>query len=105
PLQRTAPKRVDAPGQAGGDQQHPDRARRLQVEERRPKLPMRDRPRDEPRQDAGRNRKEEGRAQYRDRFLHGTSFPSSRNVNAALSGQRKALPNMPTPTAASSISV
>src|SRR5204862_2029644 len=39
-------------------------------------------PGNEPRHRAGRNRKEEGRAQYRDRFPHGTSFPSCRNENA-----------------------
>src|SRR5438552_5522218 len=43
---------------------------------------MRNPPGNEPRHRAGRNRKEEGRAQYRDRFPHGTSFPSCRNENA-----------------------
>jgi hypothetical protein len=74
PLQRKARKRVDEPGQTGGDQQHPDRARRLQVEERRPKLPMRDRPRDEPRQDAGRNRKK--RAEPNTAIVFRTAPPS-----------------------------
>src|SRR4051794_33662292 len=49
---------------------------------------MRDRPRDEPRKDAGRNRKEERRAQYSDRSPHGTAFLSCRNVNAANSDRR-----------------
>src|SRR3984893_15812127 len=41
---------------------------------------MRNPPWNEPRHRAGRNRKEEGRAQYRDRFRHGTSFPPCRKV-------------------------
>src|ERR1700754_930585 len=89
PLQRKARKRVDKSGQTGDDQQDPDGARRLDIEEGRPKLPMRDPPGNEPRQRAGRNRKEEDGAQYRDRFRHATSFPSCRKVNYLIAESRR----------------
>jgi hypothetical protein len=84
-LHRKACKRVDQHRETGDDQQDPDGPRRLEIEEGRPKLPMRNPPWNEPGHRGGRNRKEKGSAQDRDRFRHGASSRPVARFDAAMS--------------------
>jgi hypothetical protein len=77
-LQRETRKCVNEPRHASENHCRADAARQLQTKERRPELPTRDRPWNEPRQRAWGDHEENRRAQDGNGSLHGGSRHSLR---------------------------